>query len=348
MENIQRIYNALQDEESKYIFQQRLLFSLGGEEEHITDMVDTLLSPDRFGTLSLAPWIEKYHKAPKKTLLFGAGPACPQIARILRKQGIPISGICDNYAKSAPVECADIPLIKMADIREMAGSAYIVITPLFPENYKPMHKQIIDIGFPQEDISIASMHSNTYFDKGFMKPQPNEVFIDAGVYMGDTIEGFLLFCKDSYSEIYGFDPNQDVLEQMTKNLEQLDLHDTEIFQRGAWNSETTLSFDTTAHPLGASIQDHGSTTIRTKTIDSIKTKNPVTLIKMDIEGAELKALEGGKETIKRDRPRLAICVYHKPEDMLTIPEYILSLHPDYKLRLRHYTYGKGNTVLYAL
>ena len=75
----------------------------------------------------------------------------------------------------------------------------------------------------------------------------------------------------------------------------------------------------------------------------------VTFIKMDIEGAELESLKGaGRIIIREQKPKLAICVYHKKEDIFDIPEYILSLNPKYKLYLRHYTLGEWDTVLYAI
>lgn len=69
---------------------------------------------------------------------------------------------------------------------------------------------------------------------------------------------------------------------------------------------------------------------------------------MDIEGAELKALEGARECILKYSPRLAICIYHKAEDIYEIGNYILSLNPDYKLYIRHYTTCMWETVLYAI
>ena len=69
---------------------------------------------------------------------------------------------------------------------------------------------------------------------------------------------------------------------------------------------------------------------------------------MDVEGAELSTLKGAKETIKKYKPRLAVCVYHKLEDILEIPQYILSLDPSYRLYMRNYESFGLETVLYAV
>lgn len=68
---------------------------------------------------------------------------------------------------------------------------------------------------------------------------------------------------------------------------------------------------------------------------------------MDIEGAEMDALRGMEKLMKRDRPKLAICVYHKPEDFWEIPLYIKSVVPEYTFILRHHSHDASETVLYA-
>jgi hypothetical protein len=69
---------------------------------------------------------------------------------------------------------------------------------------------------------------------------------------------------------------------------------------------------------------------------------------MDIEGAELEAIKGAKRIIEEQKPKLAICVYHKPEDIWELPELILSYNKEYKFYIRHYSYKDNETVLYAV
>jgi hypothetical protein len=63
----------------------------------------------------------------------------------------------------------------------------------------------------------------------------------------------------------------------------------------------------------------------------------------------MRALMGAKVTISKYMPRLAIAIYHKPEDIVEIPFYILSLFPGYRLYIRHYnTWHTSETFLYAV
>ena len=77
-------------------------------------------------------------------------------------------------------------------------------------------------------------------------------------------------------------------------------------------------------------------------------KEPISFMKMDIEGAELRALHGAEKQIRTNRPKLAVCVYHKNEDILEIWNYLRELVPEYRFYLRHHTTAGAETVLYAL
>ncbi len=73
----------------------------------------------------------------------------------------------------------------------------------------------------------------------------------------------------------------------------------------------------------------------------------VSFIKMDIEGAEMAAIEGAAGTIRRFRPRLAISVYHRFTDLTEIPAALHALVPEYEFTLGHYSMHLEETVLYA-
>ena len=71
-------------------------------------------------------------------------------------------------------------------------------------------------------------------------------------------------------------------------------------------------------------------------IDSLEI--PATFIKMDIEGSEMKALEGAENTIKRYSPKLYICAYHRNEDLFALPMKVLEMNEKYKIYFRHSKY----------
>ena len=71
-------------------------------------------------------------------------------------------------------------------------------------------------------------------------------------------------------------------------------------------------------------------------------------IKMDIEGAELPAIMGGIETIKKNRPQMAISIYHCDSDFINIPKYLYNNLENYTYKLGHYSPDINETVLYAI
>ena len=80
------------------------------------------------------------------------------------------------------------------------------------------------------------------------------------------------------------------------------------------------------------------TAVEATDLDSLLQGAPVTLLKMDIEGSESKALTGAAHTIITWRPKLYVCAYHRNEDLFSLPLQILNLCPDYKLYFRHSPY----------
>lgn len=144
---------------------------------------------------------------------------------------------------------------------------------------------------------------------------------------------------------YVFEPNPAQFAALKQNLREY--KNAEIFPYGAYDQNMTLRFSD-LETTDSRITDTGTVSIDARKLDDVLQGKKVTFIKMDIEGAELAALRGAEKIIREQRPKLAICVYHKPEDIWEIPSLILSYNPDYRLYLRHYSITEAETVLYAI
>lgn len=113
------------------------------------------------------------------------------------------------------------------------------------------------------------------------------------------------------------------------------MENLEKYNLGAWDKKETLFF---AKKGGrSSHKDENGIPVNFDSVDNI-VNEPVTLIKMDIEGAELKALEGARNTIQQHKPKLYVCAYHRNEDMFTLPLMIKSLDENYRIYFRHHPY----------
>lgn len=82
-------------------------------------------------------------------------------------------------------------------------------------------------------------------------------------------------------------------------------------------------------------------------LDEYLEDRPATFIKADIEGMELDMLYGAKKTIEKFRPRLALSIYHRPEDIFQIAEYIHNIVPEYRMAVRQHAPMLMDTTLYC-
>ena len=89
--------------------------------------------------------------------------------------------------------------------------------------------------------------------------------------------------------------------------------------------------------------------INVVSLDEFFSEKPApSFVKMDIEGAEMGALQGAAALISRHQPKLAISVYHHASDLWELPALIQRLNPGYRLFVRHYTREIADTVCYAI
>jgi len=193
---------------------------------------------------------------------------------------------------------------------------------------------------------------NTYLPRDIFKPVRNECFLDCGAFDGDTVRQVLDRCGPDFAAIYSIEPDPASFEKLHDYVATLPV---EIANRihpiqGAVGDRRTVIRFRSGSDTGPMMNqdDQAGGDVQCYPLDDLPVVEPVTMIKMDIEGAEYDALHGASRTIARDQPILAICVYHTQSDIWRIPLLVHSMLPDHRLFLRAYEGDGFQTVLYAV
>jgi len=192
----------------------------------------------------------------------------------------------------------------------------------------------------------AVCRKEQYFPKDIIKLSDREVFVDGGAYTGDTLLTFMRLTGNKFAGCHAFEPEAANAARLKATVERRGLRGVTVLNKGLWSAPATLPFAVWHGTSASAVSGAGKVSVEAATID--QAAPGATFIKLDIEGAELEALKGAAETIKRNRPRLAVCVYHKPGDLFEIPLFIRSLTPDYRFYLRQHQPVACETVLYAV
>ncbi len=225
-----------------------------------------------------------------------------------------------------------------------SNSSVIIATTKYFEEVFNIVKQKIDI---ENIFSITFLHDeDCYFIPEMMRATENEIFVDGGAYDGKTSLDFVKWAENKYKKIFLFEPDEERIDEVKDNIKLL--RNAELFQLGLWNEKAELEFDIIEGGSSRIVDGSGKVKVKVDSIDNICENEAVTFIKLDIEGAELQALKGAEKTIRKHKPKLAICLYHKHEDIFEIPLYIKQIVPEYKIYIRHHSGSRLDTVLYAV
>lgn len=349
-EQYRRIANAIMDEESKKIFDSRVEYLITRDEKKLEEA----LFDEKKEYFCLEIDLAQRGRM-LDIVIFGAGNYGRKTYKNLsycRKYAV--KAYCDNDTSIIGKKIDNIPVVSPDNIVD--DNSIIVVSS---QKYgREMYDQLIRLGIDKKRIITPVMGyleiqcGWQYFD--LFKPKERELFIDAGTFDGSTIIDFNRWLGASKGIAYGMEPVREMFEVANRRLQENNVTNARVYEYAAWNcnEEVSIRMDVKADGEiwgGSRISKDGTVIIKGKAIDTLLEENrsDVTFIKMDIEGSELKALEGATNSIKKYKPRLAISLYHKPEDVLEIPSYILNLNPEYKLYLRHYTGDSNETVLYA-
>jgi len=187
---------------------------------------------------------------------------------------------------------------------------------------------------------FSDRQDSQYFEAFLDLKLDDEVFVDVGGFDGATSLTFIKKCP-GYKAVHFFEPDKNNMLCAMKKLGAYKM--IHYHSIGLSDKNEVVCF--TGDGASSKIDSNGFTQIVTDKLDNI-IKRPVSYIKMDIEGAERKALSGAKNIITQYHPKLAICVYHNGNDYWAIPKQVLSYRDDYDIYLRHYTEGVDETVMF--
>lgn len=185
-----------------------------------------------------------------------------------------------------------------------------------------------------------------YFPEDIIRLSDSEVFVDGGAYTGDTLLAFIRKAKNKYIRCCAFEPDPENAAKLNALAGRQRFREVKIIEKGLWSKAAALRFSASEGAAGSAISGTGNTSVEVDALDNAAPD--ATFIKLDVEGAELEALKGAAETIKRNRPKLAVCVYHKPGDLFEIPLFIKSLVPEYRFYLRQHQPVSCELVFYAV
>lgn len=351
----EQVYDYLSDDLSKSIFQQRLLLNITCSFENLKGLIGFASKEvqDKFDQIENSVFDIKLEDG-DTVIFYGAGITGIAVSKMFRKINTCKKLFCDrNYKNIMPFD--NIAIISPSELFDKYKNAKIIVTTtagsiVGKDNVKTM---LVENGVGENNIyeGVCVDEENQYFDP-LVKLEDNEIFLDCGGFDGSTSKIFAENVRGVYKHIHILEPDQNNFDYIQNNLK---LTNVTCYKLGASVREEELTF-VMGSGGGSHLVNEGNgfntVKINVNSIDNIFASYSVedlpTFIKMDIEGAELSALMGAKNVITKKKPKLAISVYHKNEDIIDIISYVKKLVPEYKIYLRHYTSCVTETIMYAV
>jgi FkbM family methyltransferase len=202
---------------------------------------------------------------------------------------------------------------------------------------------------PESEMPPHDAPAECYFPNGLYEFLSKEIVFDCGAFDGDSLRQYLARRPaGAKSRVLAFEPDADSFVRLKEFVNRL----PEAIAAGVRAEPWAVAETSGQVPFSAlgsvrsGVADSGGCKVAAVAIDDIGVIP--TLIKMDVEGFELSALKGAASVLRRHLPVLAISLYHHASDLWTIPNFLKSLAPDYRLFLRRYAEDCWELVLYAV
>ncbi len=350
------VYASLSDDISKRIFEARMMYAMTGRVAALT----SLDAKYRNLTSDMECYAQKI-KPNSHVIMYGAEGAAHYLAGRFKYFGVSIDAFVDpedNKGKNDPA--TGVPIISEKELfeqRVMYSDKTFIISYSKKNRVDEIKQKLVkELGVKEENICYGIYDfrnsQSQYFD--YFSPRDNEIFVDCGCYDGGTCMRFIGWCGEKgYDQIYTFEADTENYPKCEKALSNIDK--CKLYNYGIAREKNKVYFASRGFETSSIISEEdakkkdfeGVSTIETISLDEVLEGKEITYLKMDIEGAEYDAILGAKNLIEKNHPRMAISIYHSPEDFVTIPYLLLQLQPDYRIVFRHYALDELETVMYA-
>jgi FkbM family methyltransferase len=187
-----------------------------------------------------------------------------------------------------------------------------------------------------------------YFPSNEFQLGNREVLVDVGGFDGDSLRDFHRITKGNYSRIFSFEPFAESYEKLRKTVHALGSERIEIYSCAVWSEETKLKLGTTKYFIDNKIDPDGKLEVEAYPLDDLLADRNcrITRMKLDINGAELAALQGAAKIIRSDRPTIATKV-QTAADVIAVPTLLKTISSKQSIYLRQRTSVSMNLVLYS-
>ncbi len=268
----------------------------------------------------------------------------------------------ENYSVVNPYLLYEHLIMTSTEYAEWQEKVNTVQKLLNPGEQQDLYRLIVGSRSIQPDMQqnlydyfeAHQNHEQEYLE--FINTNHFSTIIEGGVFDGANTVEFANKTHDTGC-IYGFEPNLDTATK--SHLESASNNNTliKLYPFALWSHRATLAFYKNSQNLpGARIVPESSgfqelIEVPAISIDEFVAEymiQKVDYIKLDVEGAELAVLQGAVNTLQRDRPQLAICIYHKKEHLFQIPLFLASVLANYRYHIGHYSPTFWDTVWYAI
>lgn len=210
------------------------------------------------------------------------------------------------------------------------------------DSSKDTFLKILEFRMIDDSVDIPTFpEKDMYFEYDLFNKRKDEVFVDCGACTGSSLKDFFRINGDDFEKCISIEPDTKNYKELLKyvsGLEPAKRDKVVTYNVGAYSHDGEYNFFELNGP-GTFASESGNNNLKVMRIDSILQGEKATYIKMNIEGAEVPALQGAEYTIRTFHPRLAIMGYHKTSDLWEVPLKIKELNPHYKICLRSYMHN---------